>query len=323
MLIDIDQMAQIDPEIDSTWEFVVRRLFSIARRVPHPSEIAIFGKEHVPDRPVLFATNHTHMFDPFAFRLPLIDDGIRMVSWAKTRLYNDRLMGTFLKKLGNIPIASRGYVIASDFKEVFGRKPTDSEYRALRDHVDGGEPLADRDPYKTLEAAPRRMLGFGFDPEQMSYREAIEAAYGEMMQTTLGLARQGLDAGFHQHMCPQGAMSKRLTPGHIGVVEAAIALDLAVVPVGLSGFRELFRGHTPLSDGGRGTIRIGEPLTVDRRGLPDDFRPFHPEDERQAKGALQRETDRIMEAINGLLEPGYQWADDGIGDQKQGVKRFI
>jgi hypothetical protein len=242
------------------------------------------------------------------------------MTWIKARDYAHPAMRWILGKGGNIPLASRGYVIAADFAAVHGRRPREDEYRALRDHVDTGAAL---DP--GLEAslrAPRTMAGVAVDLRD-GYRSAIRQAYHVLMQETLRLARQGRDAGRHQHVYPQGATSRQLTPGHPGAVQAALALGVPIVPVGMSGCREVFVGRNhPLTRGGEVVVRLGAPRHVDPAIVPPGFRPFHPDDEDAHAHALQTETDRLMEAINALCEPAYRWADDGVSDAKRGVARF-
>jgi hypothetical protein len=253
-------------------------------------------------------------------RCALLHRDVHLMTWIKARDYKAPAMRWILGKGGNIPLVSRGFLIASDFAAVFARAPTEDEYRALRAHVDEGAALAPRLAERL--SAPHRIAGVEVDLAH-GWRQALRHAYHVLMLEALRLARVGRDAGRHQHLYPQGATSRQLTPGHPGVVQAALALDLPVVPVGVSGCREVFlgKGH-PLTRGGRVTVRLGKALQVPRTVVPPGFRPFHPDDEDAHRVVLQAETDRLMQAINELCEPAYRWADDGQSDAKRGVARF-
>jgi 1-acyl-sn-glycerol-3-phosphate acyltransferase len=212
------------------------------------------------------------------------------------------------------------YLIAADFAAVHQRKPTEDEYRQLRAHIDDGVPLGDE--LSRALHAPRRIAEVDVDPSK-GYREALRGAYRALMAESLRLARAGKALGRHQHVYPQGATSKQLTPGHAGAVQAALALDVPMVPVGMSGCREVFIGKDhPVARGGRIVIRVGKPIHVQPGALPADFRPFDPDHEDQYKDALQAQTDRLMHEINELCEESYRWAPDLRSDAKQGIARF-
>ncbi|MFU8807271.1 MAG: hypothetical protein ACNA8W_25910, partial [Bradymonadaceae bacterium] len=118
------------------------------------------------------------------------------------------------------------------------------------------------------------------------------------------------------------AVSPQLSGGKIGIIGAALALGLPIIPIGISGCREAFKGESPASRGGTIKIRFGAPITIDPAPYGANFRPFHPDDEETYRLQLQVDTDRIMEHINNLIEPQYQWAPDAADGGKVGVARF-
>lgn len=124
------------------------------------------------------------------------------------------------------------------------------------------------------------------------------------------------------HIYPQGAVFPRLSSGKNGVIEAALALGLPIIPIGISGCREVFKGEGMASRGGTIKIRFGKPVTIDPKPYGAHFRPFHPDDEETYRSELQVDTDRIMENINNLVEAPYQWAPDASDGGKVGVARF-
>lgn len=316
----LELLRRTNPLCSPAWTAAGRSFGDFLFWLPPRAKVELEGLEHMPRGPAIFAPNHTHKFDFFPVRCALLHREVHLMTWIKARDYKHPLMRWILGKGGNIPLVSRGFLIAGDFAAVHGRPPTEGEYRALRLHIDDGTALE-----ATLAAglaAPRLIAGVEVDLAR-GYRHALRHAYHLLMGEALRLARVGRDAGRHQHIYPQGATSRQLTPGHPGVVQAALALDLPVVPVGVSGCREVFlgKGH-PLTRGGRVTVRLGPPFQVARTLVPPGFRPFHPDDEDTHRVALQAESDRLMEVINGLCDPAYRWADDAHSDARQGVARF-
>lgn len=288
--------------------------------LPPRARVSVEGLENIPQGPVIFSPNHTHKFDFLPIRCALLHQGMQLMTWIKARDYKHPAMRWILGKGGNIPLVSRGFLIASDFAAVMKRRPTEDEYRQLRECIDDNSPLD-----AALSAAlstPRAIADVTVDFSQ-GYRAALREAYHTLMNVSLRHARRGRDVGRHQHIYPQGATSRQLTQGHPGAVQAALALGLPIVPIGLSGCREVFIGRDhPLTRGGHLTLRIGAPIEVPRSLVPEGFRPFHPDDEDAFRAPLQRQTDAVMRAINALCEPAYRWADDLRSDAKQGVERF-
>lgn len=274
--------------------------------------------------PVLFAMNHSHYFDFMPSRRALwAQRRVQTVGFVKARAYQNRLEAPFIKTIGNVPIISRGYLISADFAALRGRKPSEDEYRALREHVDHGAPLPDASIYRALEGQARDMLDIAYEPGLTSYREAIQQRYASGMAACVAQARAVLDEGVSLHIYPQGLYSTRLSRGRIGTVELALALDVPIVPVGFSGMNECFRKHEMVPyRAGTLTMRFGRPRRVTRPELVD-FRPFVPADEQRLRDVLEDETRALMDEINALLDPGYRWGEDLDGDGLAGVARFF
>lgn len=319
----LELLRQTNPICTPGWTIAGRTFGDAMFGLPPRARIVLEGAEHLRtlrEGPAIVSPNHTHKFDFFPLRCALLHQGQQLMTWIKARDYKHPAMRWILGKGGNIPLASRGYLIAADFAQVHGRRPTEDEYRALRDHVDTEAPLPD-DLARML--APRRAMAGVAVSFDGGYRGAVREAYRTLLGEALLHARRGRDLGRHQHIYPQGATSKQLTPGHPGAVQAALALGVPIVPVGMSGCREVFLGKDhPLTRGGTVIIRIGAPITIDPGVVPSDFRPFDPDHEDRHHTALQGETDRVMTAINALCEPSYRWADDLVSDAKRGVARF-
>jgi 1-acyl-sn-glycerol-3-phosphate acyltransferase len=325
MKIDIDTLQEINPIANPIWAWggatIANAIFTFTSGV----EIAFENAEILRSgQQFIIATNHSHKLDFLPLRAPMLYRGHTFMTWVKSRAYKDPAMGTFLRYTGNVPICSRGYLIASDYWDMFGERPTEEEYRILRDHIDRGTELPASERFEALTKTPRRMLGLFFNPTAFSYRQAVRQLYYELMQIALRMTRRGVHRGDNVQIYPQGAVSSRMTPGHIGIIQAALTLGLPIVPVGISGCREVFIGNSPRTRAGKITVRFGEPYEVPRSEVPSDFRAFHPDDEETHAEVLKGHAAQVTQGINALLTPDYQMshADDAY-DGNEGLKRFF
>lgn len=275
-----------------------------------------------PASPVIFASNSTQKYDFMLLRAESARLGLPVVTVTKAKNYHSPAR-TILENTGVVPIGSKGYVLLLDFRSVHGRRPDEGEYRAMRRHLDEGDPLPETAPFRALQGQPREILGHRFAPTDTTWREAIRQVYAAMMAETVRLSREAVRAGYNIHMYPEGTVSSRLGVGRVGVMQLARALGVPVVPVGMSGCREVFRGQSAALRGGTMEMRFGEPYLPDFTALSGDFRPFHPDDERAHRAALQAATDDLMERINGLLWPSVRRAEGFVPDGTQGTRRFL
>lgn len=275
------------------------------------------------DRPVIFATNHTHLFDFLPLWLELLRRNHQLVGWVKARMYKKWGLRWLLKLIGNnFPLVSRGYLIAADFRSVCGRAPTADEYRWLRDHVDEGQSLEKRAPFDRIVETPRTMLGRRFRPAQEDYRTAIRQLFYEMMQVTLDETGRCIADGYHLHIYPEGQISRRLSEGHTGIIHAAVAFSMPIVPVGIHGADEVFVGNSPWTRGGELRLRFGEPVFVERNGVGEDFRPFHPDDQQTYESQLQHSVDTVMLQLDELLDEPYRCCASSRRRLQKSVERF-
>lgn len=315
-----DVLRKNNPICSPRWTFAGKSFGELMFWLPPRARVVVEGLENLPRGPAIICPNHTHKFDAIPIRCTFLDHGMQLMTWIKARDYKHAALRWVLGNGGNIPLVSRGFLIAADFANVFRRKPTEDEYRQLRAHVDDDVPLDDA---LSEKLSPSRTLSGVRVDFSRGYRHALREAYHTLMLESLRHARHGRDLGRHQHIYPQGATSKQLTPGHPGAVQAALALHLPIIPIGLSGCREVYVGKDhPFTRGGSVTLRIGTPIDVPPSIVPPSFRPFHPDDEDAFRVPLQAQTDVIMNAINDLCDPAYRFADDLRSDAKQGVGRF-
>lgn len=324
--IDLNVLRELDPKPNPLVAWGSAAIFMGLLKGSPGSRVTFEGLENLPQRPVIIAMNHTQFYDFLPLRAPLLFRGRRFSSWVKARAFREERVKRFLLSTGNIPLCSRGYILASDFYSLFTRRPTEDEYRAMRRHLDHGELLPEGDVFSRLEHTPRAILGRPFSPPEESWRGAMRETYYELMTAAIDHARRCVERGDHIHIYPQGTIAARLISGKIGIIQTAIALDLPILPVGVSGCREAFYKGTPMvRPNSHMIVRFGAtPYSVPREEFPPNFRPFHPDDEPLYRDRLQRHVDIIMEQLNLLLEPDYQWGPDRQSeDAKQGVDRFF
>lgn len=287
-------------------------------------DLSVEGLERLGDRPVVFAMNHTDNFNywPFQYRLHL--DGRYTATWVKGKNYEHLARRWFMLTTNNLPVASRGYVLTRDFLSVTGRRPTADEYRALRDSVDALEdPPAGSVPREVLER-PRDMLGRRFWPHRERYPEAVEALMNLFHGRFVDLNRRALDLGLNVLVFPQGSRSIRLSRGHIGLAQLALHLDVPIVPVGCSGSDVVYPGNSMRAKPGRIVYRIGEPMQDWGDLAPKEpFAPFTRAAEETHRDRFQAVVDRVMDAINDLVDEPYRYSDDHLSDGTEGTHRFV
>ncbi len=303
------------------WRDGVARLWSAQERLVGAA-VRFEGFEP-PTRPVLYVTNSTQKNDFMGIRTEWWRRGVEVSTVTKAKNYHQAVMAFLLGRVGVIPLASRGYFVLVDFKAVAGRRPTEEEYRALRDHLDRDLPLPPGEPFDRLRDTARSILGRAFEPSRSSYRDVIRALYVWSLSETLRLTREVVAAGSSVQMYPEGTVSSRLGKGRIGAVQLAHALGLPIVPVGMSGCREVFRGQGFGLRRGTITVRFGQPWELPRNELPASFRPFHPDDEATHRGVLDGWTETIMTSIDALLDAPYRRQAGFEGDGTKGTRRFL
>jgi 1-acyl-sn-glycerol-3-phosphate acyltransferase len=316
-------MARVRPVPNPVCWWLTAKLLSFIQNVFGGIRVDVAGPREFTE-PVLFAMNHTHYFDFMQSRLALFRQcGLKTTSFVKPRAFQQRLAGAYVKTVGGIPIASRGYIISADFAQLHGRTLEEEEYRLLREHLNTGTPLPSSPVYDALQTVPREMLGATFDPAQGDYRGALSACYAKAMAVTIALAQEVVHAGHCLHIYPEGLYSSRLSKGRTGTVQLAAALNIPIVPVGFSGMNELFAGRRMMPHTkGVLTMRLGEPYRIQRAEFRD-FTPFDSREEARLQPVLEEETQALMQKINDLVEPQCKWGDDRVGDGLKGVARFF
>ena len=301
--------------------FLANFVLSIDYSVPRKTEIVLEGADQLPTHPVIFAMNHTDRYNYWPFQYALYRQGIGFTAtWVKGKYYETRFIAAFMGSMNNIPLPSRGYVISAQFRESAGRPPAREEYRLLRDVVDRRRSLEDPLPEGTADEV-RRFL----DTE--SFLTGFDTLFDAMIDEVIRLNKLALEElGLHLLVFPQGTRSVRGLPGRTGLMRMAYHLGASVVPVGCMGSEKLYPGNSPFSKGGRVVYRIGAPLAIDgpqlgAHAVPREVRPLDLEAGVKYSEQYEAATTVVMDRINGLLDPDYQYADaDG---QSDGAERFL
>jgi len=309
----------------------VIKLVHLDFQFPQKTHITLENRHRIPkDRAVIFAMNHPDRYNYIPFMYQLVRLNYPAVApWVKGKYYENFLMAKFLDWTNNIPIPSRGYIITKDFQLTMHRRPNKTEYRQLRNLVDGRITLDNllaqaNEAIKQFVTTPHA----DFDPQAQPYDKYIETKYNHFMRI---VTRHSIDALLNKTInlliFPQGTRSLRLLPGHPGIAQIALKTGAPVIPIGCNGSDKLYPSSSPFSSGGHIVYRIGEPLTVDGALAPfaisEPFEPFTKKAELKFGSRFQAATDFIMEHINELLNPEYQFAPNATPVADDSAKRFV
>lgn len=300
--------------------------------LPPRVKVQLEHAERMPREPVIFAMNHTDRYNYWPFQYQLYREFDRFTAtWVKGKYYENAFVGRFMELTNNIPTVSRGYLITKDFMLTLQRKPTDEEYEILRKWVDAAslDPGASGDtsklPRELLEK-PRNTLGLDFDPERQNFAAYINALFLRMMQRFNQLNAETFEKGLDLLVFPQGTRSVRLSKGHIGLTQIALKFKKTIVPVGCNGSDKLYPGGNPLAKGGEVVYRFGEPIPyadLAEFHIDEDYEPFTADAEHRYRDKFQGAVDVVMDRINDLLDPQYQYSEDRRPEGVRGAKRFV
>lgn len=336
-MLDLNRLNRIRLSANPRAQKVVGNLILKPNyELPPRVKIDFEGFDNLPDEPVIFALNHTDRYNYWPFQYKLWRSLDRYTAtWVKGKYYENPALGQFMEVMNNIPTVSRGYLIARDFQAVCERTPSGDEYRALRDAVNSVAGL-DAPPYEPsalakvvpapiLEKA-RDVLGVAFAPHQEDYPTYINRLFGQMMARFVELNIEAQQKNLDLLIFPQGTRSIRLSRGRIGMAQMALYLKAPVIPVGCNGSDKVYPGNSPIGSPGHIIYRAGEPIYYEDMAefhIDAPFEPFTAEAESLHYDAFQGYIDEVMERINVLLDPPYQFAEDLESDGVRGGKRFL
>ena len=276
-------------------------------------ELVVEGIEHLlsPD-PFIVAMNHTDRYNYFGLQVELHRRSRRyLASWVKGKYFEHWFSGWFMRTMSNIPVPSRGYLIAGGFKASMGRVPTSDEYRLLRAILDGdlNQPLTD---------ATREFVRS--DPAR--WAASVEADFDALSREVISLTGRALTAGMGVLIFPEGTRSPTLLRGRGGIAQVAQHFGVPIVPVGCSGSVDVYPGDTPWPHRGRITYRVGAPVhpEPDMRAARG-FEPLTRAATRDHGDRFQAHVDLVMAHIAQLVDKRHLAVADS--QQNDGVDRFI
>jgi len=278
-------------------------------------DIVVEGIERLlsPD-PFIVAMNHTDRYNYFGLQVELHRRHRRyLASWVKGKYFEHWFSNWFMRTMSNIPVPSRGYLIAGHFKDRLGRAPTSDEYRVLRAILDGdhNHPLTD-DLRDFVQGDPA------------GWAEHTEAEFEALSREVVSLTGRALTVGMGVLIFPEGTRSPHLLPGHGGIAQVAQHFGVPIIPVGCSGSIDVYPGDTPWPHRGRIVYRVGEPVLPEAEmQAPTGFEPLSRAASRAHGDRFQAHVDRVMSDIAMLVDPRHRPLAEPVPSCTGGADRFI
>jgi 1-acyl-sn-glycerol-3-phosphate acyltransferase len=234
---------------------------SLDYRFPKRTEIVIENPERVPANGGAFlAMNHTDRYNYWPLQYQMWRLGLPFTAtWVKGKYYENRVIGAFMDSTNNIPLPSRGYVIATEFRKLVGRAPKDEEYRLLRDLVD-----EKASPEDIMTRAKDTAVAKLLVPDARAYLETFDTLFEKMLRRVIEINRAAIEElGLNVLVFPEGTRSRTLAKGHTGLAQITQYLGAPIVPIGCNGSDKVYPGNSPFAKGGRIVYRVGHPIPVE------------------------------------------------------------
>jgi len=268
-------------------------------------DIQVENMENIPkDETVIFAMNHTDRYNywPFQYKLWTMRSVPYTTVWVKGKYYRNYMLGKVLDACNLIPVPSMGYLIEEFYKKKIGKRIDKSEYRIVRDVIDGsceaGEAL------RKIATETASFLKDDFVEFINGYHETIMDRVAELSRIAL------FEKNLNLIVFPEGTRSLQLGKGRTGLAQLVLHTEKKVFPVGCSNSDQVYTGSLPIAKSGRITYRIGDPLSVEDQlkeyRIKEKFKLFSKESQRKYKEQFEAVTRIIMENINALVDKGYR-----------------
>ena len=264
-------------------------------------EIDIEGMENIPrDETVIFAMNHTDRFNYWPFQYSLWKKKYLFTTvWVKGKYYKNAVLARALDSCNLIPVPSMKYLIEEFYKLRFRKKISDSDYRALKDLIDGKiKSGAD------LAAETKTLI-------KENFAEFIQNYHEKVMEKVASLSLKALfEQKLNLIIFPEGTRSLQLADGRTGLAQLALLTGKKVVPVGCNNCENVYAGSLPIAKTGKIVYRVGEPISVcDRLGpfrIEEEFKPFCRESQKRFKEQFEGATRIVMESIGKMVDEKYK-----------------
>ncbi len=301
-------------------QILIARLFLVFDyRFPKKTTISIEGLENMPlDRPYLVAMNHTDRYNYAPFMKHLDTIGYPpLAPWVKGKYYRKPWLARVLTWSACMPIPSRGFLLTMDWLSRMKRLPELEEYRQLRLLGDGE--WGDNEPSQSVAEYLKVAPGGGPEAFFPLFAQHFETLTAQIVR----INKEALEKGYRPLIFPQGTRSRRLTPGFSGIIQMALHLGVPILPVAVSGADLIYPGNEIFSRGGHVDYKVGELYDPSAEPqAPTNFIPLTIAASREHGPAFQELTSKLMNRINDMLPPDYQYDPDGPAG-KQGSRRFI
>lgn len=295
--------------------------------------VRVIGLERLPqDRPVIVAMNHSDRYNYFPLQVRMHELGLRyLASWVKAKYYENDGLAWFMENTANIPLASRGWVVATEHRRVMGAPPSAAVYRELKDRADGvGEGPLSPEVQAFFDKAGV-VGGAGSSPRAGpdTWPGHVEEVFGRYAAEAVRLTGAALSAGLHVQIFPEGTRRITLGRGRVGLAQIAQHFGVPVVPVGCSGSHHIFPGNSPFPRRGTITYRIGAPIELDDPALvgarvEEPFAPLTAAAQRAHGPAFQAHVDHVMARIAELVDPEHLPGGSSAGESEgEGAERFV
>ena len=191
-MVTLDSMQRLDlrryPRLQVlTVNVVLRPDYAFPRK----TEIVVEGIERLSSAsPVFIAMNHTDRYNGFPFQAELYREERGFTCpWTKAKYFKYPPLTWFLLTANGIPVPSRGYILASEYRRHVGRYPDHHEYAALAGIVDaaaGGKEAAPA----SLPGAVGAFLSSYAREHPMGFRRRFWLQYEGMMAEVVRLTRR-------------------------------------------------------------------------------------------------------------------------------------
>lgn len=307
------------PKVPYAQILIARTFITADYRLPPRTTTTVDGLDKMShQQPYLVAMNHTDRFNYAPFMTYLDKAGLPpMAPWVKGKYYQKKWLAKLLTWCACTPVPSRGFLITVDWIARMNRPPGDEEYRQLRLLGDGVPLIGDLLPgvEEYLKLAP----GGGRDEFVPLFQQHFEGLSAELVRINI----EALESGYRPLVFPQGTRSRRLTPGFSGIVQMALHLKVPILPVGVSGSDKIYPGNSIRSKGGHVHYSIGDLYDPSAEpNAPTDFMPLTIEASAKHGEAFAEITSHVMDRLNDLLPPDYQYDPEGP-NTRQGIRRFL
>jgi len=305
-MIDLEYLKKISLSSNPIMQKLLATFFLTPNyRIFANVDIQVENIEKIPtDETVIFAMNHTDRFNywPFQYKLWTIKNFPYTTVWVKGKYYRNYILGKVLDACNLIPVPSMGYLIEEFYKKKIGKRIDKSEYRIVRDVIDGSQEIGE-----ALQKIASETAGFLKD----NFVEYLKSYHEAIMDRVAALSKSALfEKNLNLIIFPEGTRSLKLGKGRTGLAQLVLNTGKKVVPVGCSNSDQIYTGSLPVAKSGKVIYRVGEPLSVEdqlkKYRIKERFKLFSRESQNKYKSQFEEVTRIIMESINSLIDEAYR-----------------